>query len=74
MRKKIILIINLMAFGSLMATIFFNCGIEIFFQVLIPSSIVIGTNLAVLFSLPLRTEQPKIMKDQDDVSNVENEE
>ena len=72
--RKIILIINLMAFGSLMATIFFNCGIKIFFQVLIPSSIIIGTNLSVLFSLSLRTEQSKIMKDQDDVSNVENEE
>jgi len=48
-KKKIyiIWIINLMAFGSLMTTVYFRCGLSTFIYVLLPSSIIFGTTMSV---------------------------
>ena len=61
-KKFIISTINLMAFASLLVIVFNNFGVSIFIQVLIPSSIIMGTNLATLLCMPLSEDTEVIHK------------
>ncbi|MCH5278422.1 MAG: hypothetical protein J1E60_01385 [Christensenellaceae bacterium] len=62
-RKRLVVsIINLMAFASLLVIVFNNFGVSIFLQVLIPSSIIMGTNLATLLCMPLSEDKDVIHK------------
>ena len=64
----------MMAYGSLVSGVAFNCGIKTFLQVLIPSSVMFGTLLTLLLYLPYIIEQSNATKDCNDKRTAENKE
>jgi hypothetical protein len=49
-KKIIIALANLMAFGSILTTIYANLGSKLFWSLLIPCSIIFATNVTVFLS------------------------
>lgn len=49
-KKFVILILNLMAFGSLVGSVYSEFGLSTFIKILIPSSIIFGTTMALMLS------------------------